>query len=68
MDSPGRQRHKPLPPFDAKSAAKERNSPIPPTPANRWKRGARSYPTSNCGHCHNLGGGGAVDLRCSFPF
>src|SRR5205823_9023912 len=58
---------KPLPPFDADSAARERKL-ADPTDANQpLEARARSYLHANCGHCHSEGGGGAVDLRLQYP-
>src|SRR5262249_12989200 len=58
---------KPLPPFDAKSAAKERELADPTDAGKPLEARARAYLHANCGHCHTFGGGGAVELRLQFP-
>jgi putative heme-binding domain-containing protein len=58
---------KPLPPFDAESAAKERKLADPGDAGQPLEARTRAYLHANCGHCHSDGGGGAVDLRLQFP-
>jgi putative heme-binding domain-containing protein len=58
---------KPQPPFDDKSAAKERQVADPTDAGQPLEARARSYLHANCGHCHTFGGGGAVDLRLQLP-
>ncbi|HYT92693.1 MAG TPA: PQQ-dependent sugar dehydrogenase [Gemmataceae bacterium] len=58
---------KPLPPFDAASAARERKLADPADASQPLEARARAYLHTNCGHCHADGGGGAVDLRLQFP-
>ena len=58
---------KPLPPFDADSAAKERKLVDPADVKQPLEMRARSYLHANCGHCHSNGGGGTVDLRLQYP-
>jgi putative heme-binding domain-containing protein len=58
---------KPLPAFDDQSAAKERRFANPMDESEPLEARARAYLHANCGHCHTNGGGGAVDLRLSFP-
>ena len=58
---------RPLSPYDADSAAKERKLVDPADAAQPLEARARSYLHANCGHCHCEGGGGAVDLRLQFP-
>jgi putative heme-binding domain-containing protein len=58
---------KPLPPFDATSAARERKLADPADEGLPLAARARSYLHANCGHCHAFGGGGSVDLRLQFP-
>lgn len=57
---------KPRPPFDAASAARERQLVDPADAAQPLARRARSYLHANCGHCHVFGGGGAVELQLQF--
>jgi putative heme-binding domain-containing protein len=54
---------KPLPPFDADSAAQERKLADPADTSRPVEERARSYLHANCGHCHIFGAGGAVDLQ-----
>ncbi|HZV05962.1 MAG TPA: PQQ-dependent sugar dehydrogenase, partial [Gemmataceae bacterium] len=58
---------KPLSPFDAGSAARERKLADPTDAAQSLEARARSYLHANCGHCHCEGGGGSVNLRLQFP-
>jgi putative heme-binding domain-containing protein len=58
---------KPLPPFDARSAARERQLADPLDGGRPLEARSRAYLHANCGHCHTFGGGGAVDLRLQFP-
>jgi putative heme-binding domain-containing protein len=58
---------KPLPPFDAPSAGRERRLADPHDAKQPLEARARAYLHANCGHCHANGGGGAVDLRLQFP-
>jgi putative heme-binding domain-containing protein len=58
---------KPLPPFDAASAARERKLADPSDAGQPLEGRARSYLHANCGHCHCFGGGGSVNLRLQFP-
>jgi putative heme-binding domain-containing protein len=58
---------KPLPPFDASSAARERRLADPADARQPLEARARAYLHANCGHCHSNGGGGSVDLRLQFP-
>jgi putative heme-binding domain-containing protein len=57
---------RPLPPFDAASAAREPRVPDPTDPARSVEARARGYLHANCGHCHFDGGGGTVSLRLQF--
>src|SRR5207244_12821702 len=57
---------KPLPPFDAASAARERNIADPADTAQPLEARARGYLHANCGHCHFEHGGGTVALRLQF--
>jgi putative heme-binding domain-containing protein len=57
---------KPLPPFDAASAAKERKVTDPADTAQPLAARARGYLHANCGHCHFEHGGGTVSLRLQF--
>jgi putative heme-binding domain-containing protein len=59
---------KPLPPFDAASAARERRIAGPADAAQPLEARARSYLHANCGHCHSDHGGGSVPLRLHFTF
>jgi putative heme-binding domain-containing protein len=52
-----------LPPFDARSVARERRLVDPADVSQPLEARARSYLHTNCGHCHVEGGGGSVDLR-----
>jgi putative heme-binding domain-containing protein len=54
---------KPLPAFDAESAAKERKLVDPSDGGQPLEARARAYLHANCGHCHTFGAGGAVELR-----
>jgi putative heme-binding domain-containing protein len=54
---------KPLPPFDAASAARERRLADPGDEGKPVAARARSYLHANCGHCHSEHGGGALPLR-----
>ncbi len=58
---------KPLPPFDAASAARERKLADPSDAGQPLEARARAYLHTNCGHCHCEGGGGSVNLRLQFP-
>src|SRR5262249_3152202 len=58
---------KPLPPFDADAAARERKLADPSDASQPREARARAYLPANCGHCHSNGGGGSVDLRLQFP-
>ncbi len=58
---------KPLPAFDANSAAKERKLADPADAGQPLEARARAYLHANCGHCHTNGAGGAVDLRLQHP-
>ena len=58
---------KPLPPFDAASAAQERKLADPADAGQPLEARARAYLHANCGHCHSDHGGGAVALRLQFP-
>ncbi len=58
---------KPLPPFDAASAARARKLADPADTKQPLADRARSYLHANCGHCHTFGAGGAVDLRLQLP-
>jgi putative heme-binding domain-containing protein len=58
---------KPLPPFDASSAKRERKLADPSDTAKPREARARAYLHANCGHCHCEGGGGAVNLRLQYP-
>src|SRR5207248_2348110 len=49
---------KPLPAFDADSAAKERKLAEPADASQPLEARARSYLHANCGHCHFEHGGG----------
>ena len=65
---PGRQTDgKPLPPFDAASAARERKLADPADAGQPLEARARAYLHANCGHCHSDHGGGSVHLRLQFP-
>ncbi len=57
---------KPLPPFDASSADKERKLADPSDAQQPLQSRARSYLHANCGHCHTFGAGGAVELQLQF--
>jgi putative heme-binding domain-containing protein len=57
---------KPLPPFDAASAAREPRVGDPADPAQPLESRARGYLHANCGHCHFEHGGGSVALRLQF--
>jgi putative heme-binding domain-containing protein len=57
---------KPLPPFDAASAAQERKIVDPADTAQPLEARARGYLHANCGHCHFEHGGGTVALRLQF--
>jgi hypothetical protein len=57
---------KPLPPFDAASAARERKVADPADAAQPLEARARGYLHANCGHCHFEHGGGTVALRLQF--
>ena len=59
---------KPLPPFDAASAARERRLADPTDAGQPLEARARSYLDTNCGHCHVDGGGGSVNLRLHSSF
>jgi putative heme-binding domain-containing protein len=57
---------RPLPPFDAASAARERKVADPEDAARPLAARARGYLHANCGHCHFEHGGGTVALRLQF--
>ncbi len=57
---------KPLPPFDAGSAAREPTIADPLDARQPLEARARAYLHANCGHCHSDHGGGAVPLRLAF--
>jgi putative heme-binding domain-containing protein len=57
---------KPLPPFDAASAERERRIADPQDESQPLEARARGYLHANCGHCHSDHGGGAVPLRLQF--
>ena len=57
---------KPLPAFDAHSAAQERKVADPTDASEPLAARARGYLHANCGHCHSDHGGGAVPLRLQF--
>jgi putative heme-binding domain-containing protein len=57
---------KPLPPFDAASAARERRIADPTDEGRPLEARARAYLHANCGHCHSDHGGGSVPLRLQF--
>src|SRR5205814_28234 len=57
---------KPLPPFDAAAAARERKVADPADTAQPVQARARGYLHANCGHCHFEHGGGTVALRLQF--
>ncbi len=57
---------KPLPPFDAASAARERRLADPTDAVQPLEARARGYLHANCGHCHFEHGGGTVALRLQF--
>jgi putative heme-binding domain-containing protein len=57
---------KPLPPFDADSAAQERKVADPTDKNQPLEARARGYLHGNCAHCHSDHGGGAVPLRLAF--
>jgi putative heme-binding domain-containing protein len=57
---------KPLPPFDAASAARERKVADPADSSQSIEARARGYLHTNCGHCHFEHGGGTVSLRLQF--
>jgi putative heme-binding domain-containing protein len=59
---------KPLPPFDAASAARERKIADPTDAGQPPEARARAYLHANCGHCHADHGGGSVPLRLHFSF
>ncbi len=54
---------KPLPVFDATSAAKEKPLVDPADASKPLNDRARSYLHANCGHCHCEHGGGAVLIK-----
>ena len=58
---------KPLPPFDAASAAREPKLADPADAGQPLEARARAYLHANCGHCHSDHGGGSVPLRLQFP-
>ncbi len=55
-----------LPPFDARSVARERRLADPADVSQPLEARARSYLHTNCAHCHVYGGGGSVDLQLRF--
>jgi putative heme-binding domain-containing protein len=57
---------KTLPPFDARSAARERRLADPADVSQPLEARARSYLHTNCAHCHINGGGGSVDMQLPF--
>jgi putative heme-binding domain-containing protein len=57
---------KPLPPFDAVSAAREPKIADPADASQPLEARARAYLHANCGHCHFEHGGGSVPLRLQF--
>jgi hypothetical protein len=60
---------RPLPPFDAASAALERRLADPTDEGRPLEARARAYLHANCGHCHSDHGGGSVPprLQSSIP-
>ncbi len=58
---------RPLPPFDAASAARQPALADPADAAQPPEARARAYLHANCGHCHMEHGGGSVPLRLQFP-
>jgi len=58
---------RPLPAFDAASAAREPRVVDPHDEGEPLEDRARSYLHANCGHCHSEHGGGSVPLRFKFP-
>jgi putative heme-binding domain-containing protein len=59
---------KPMPPFDAASAGREKKIADPTDASQPVATRARAYLHANCGHCHSDHGGGAVALRLHFSF
>jgi putative heme-binding domain-containing protein len=57
---------KPLPPFDAAAATRERKIVDPTDEGKPLEARARAYLHANCGHCHSDHGGGSVPLRLQF--
>jgi putative heme-binding domain-containing protein len=57
---------KPLPPFDAASAARQSKLADPADESQPLAARARAYLHANCGHCHSDHGGGSVSLRLQF--
>jgi putative heme-binding domain-containing protein len=57
---------RPLPPFDAASAAQEKRFADPEDESQPVEARARGYLHANCGHCHFEHGGGTVSLRLQF--
>ena len=58
---------KPLPPFDAASAARGTKLADPADASQPLEARARAYLHANCGHCHSDHGGGSVPLRLQVP-
>jgi putative heme-binding domain-containing protein len=58
---------RPLSPFDAASAAQQRQLADPADASQPLEARARAYLHANCGHCHCEGGGGSVNLRLQYP-
>src|SRR5262249_53914433 len=60
---------KPLPPFDAASAARERKLANPYDATQPLEARARAYLHAHCGHCHSdhRRGSGPMRLQINFP-
>lgn len=59
---------RPLPPFDAGAAGRERKLADPNDASQPLAARARAYLHANCGHCHSEHGGGSVPLRLHANF